>query len=1214
MRIMVKKDGDNVNIRPHINSIKENLKSKQAKKESKKESKTPKGSSSKKKKSLKPKKFGPHAPLSGGRWITVTDESSPLHGRHLYINSSGTILAGAVPQSMHGQKLGDLHKPHKGHKGVHNDLSDMNEKQLESIKEQANGLHGKLGEDHVVGQSAKILHDIADHYHMKAQAKAGIPHPKEKELHAKMKEMSPKELHSMAHDLDASEAEHDISKHYLTQKMMTDAPHPHMEWTHEDAQGMSVNQLKQEFDDNMKNIKDPDFQDEASQSYIKNANAIYNHYLTNLHGEKPYWGKVPHYGEAKYDGTIQSLKKKSLAELHEYQQELFKHYQNGQASDEHAKNLNEITNHFIQAKGGDASPLPKKKPTSPVHTEDLPGANKTLAGADKSDLAVWMSLQDKLINGGSHISPAIKEKAQKKKEVAEFYLDHLNETGKTWAESNGIENKSKLDVDKINGEATVGGKLKGGHGVDNGDGTVNFTFNGTHNGSSGTHTVTMPKEKFSAHADVTGAMDAFNHGKITVSTDHPHVGKNIGDYGITADGHVGWHTPIDHDGQGHSAEQLKELGHKMTQLIYYGDQNGNTNHDSVDAKKKVQKNLGDALHTNENFLKLSAAILGYGKYDTDLAETAEEKKSLAHKAVREIISNWAGTSANSNPLAIAVQLAAQEEFGSAGANIWYSDSVQKSAHTGYLNEHKEGLKAFLREQYNQTQKFFKDNGITHVPIIRGMSFSSKEEMKGITMNEVVKQNIALQPLSSFTSNPGTADTFTGTVTGGGGKYKILSAAMIPVERILGCPQTGFGCMNEQELVVIGPKEKNHDQFVTKAWSTYSGTGLSSYDLYKHLADFTGDKAKVAPKLDVSDKKKEKAPAKLKKPTKDYYHLAPYSNHVTQAVNAKHVVNDHGIDAFVHKVGNGYKISEGSTGKGITGAYKTQKAAIEVFHKMLQAHPQKIKDAVASTPKLSHEFTKSLRKKAEAVIHADKDLHNADWLKKTYDGYPVGSPEFNNWLKNTGYTMDKFKQLPAYKHMQMKKSVEEKGYYPSQRHAYKTNHKDPIYLPLNRLKTPYQTGKALDQDKIKENIAKINAGQSLAPVVIGYDYDLHDGHHRLEAAKACGHSHVPCVVGGRNERRTKAAEKRYRSVYKSVIKDGRLLVKKVADEDIDIITDHKWITVRGSRVLIHKETGKVVSDHPTLKGKTLVMKDKKEEVKKSMTKSFIDKVGRLLFRK
>lgn len=108
------------------------------------------------------------------------------------------------------------------------------------------------------------------------------------------------------------------------------------------------------------------------------------------------------------------------------------------------------------------------------------------------------------------------------------------------------------------------------------------------------------------------------------------------------------------------------------------------------------------------------------------------------------------------------------------------------------------------------------------------------------------------------------------------------------------------------------------------------------------------------------------------------------------------------------------------------------------------------------------------------------------------------------------------------------------------HAYATKHRDPIFIPLNRLDTLYQTEKALDEGKIRENVRRMKNKEPLEPVVVGYGSgekdgsraDVLDGHHRLEAAKRIGYTHVPCVVKGNNEKRVTAADKRYREVWKS----------------------------------------------------------------------------------
>ncbi|APZ82293.1 hypothetical protein [Bacillus phage SPO1L4] len=114
---------------------------------------------------------------------------------------------------------------------------------------------------------------------------------------------------------------------------------------------------------------------------------------------------------------------------------------------------------------------------------------------------------------------------------------------------------------------------------------------------------------------------------------------------------------------------------------------------------------------------------------------------------------------------------------------------------------------------------------------------------------------------------------------------------------------------------------------------------------------------------------------------------------------------------------------------------------------------------------------------------------------------------------------------------------------AERFSYKTNSEyGVIHIPVNRLKQVYQTDKALNPNKVKENMEKMKANAPLEPVEIGYNYDVHDGHHRWEAAKKLGHTHVPCKVKGSDSEKVKEAKKRYREVWKSEIVDfqeGRL---------------------------------------------------------------------------
>lgn len=132
------------------------------------------------------------------------------------------------------------------------------------------------------------------------------------------------------------------------------------------------------------------------------------------------------------------------------------------------------------------------------------------------------------------------------------------------------------------------------------------------------------------------------------------------------------------------------------------------------------------------------------------------------------------------------------------------------------------------------------------------------------------------------------------------------------------------------------------------------------------------------------------------------------------------------------------------------------------------------------------------------------------------------------------------------------------YNPSDRYAYRVHHHYSdrvIYIPLNRLSTPYQTDEATSPKKVSENVQKMKSGQPLRPIVIGYDHDIHDGHHRWLASERMGYTHVPCIVGGRNSRRVEAAEKRYRQMWKS---DG----------------EERWVTINGKHVQVDRN-GNVV---------------------------------------
>lgn len=149
--------------------------------------------------------------------------------------------------------------------------------------------------------------------------------------------------------------------------------------------------------------------------------------------------------------------------------------------------------------------------------------------------------------------------------------------------------------------------------------------------------------------------------------------------------------------------------------------------------------------------------------------------------------------------------------------------------------------------------------------------------------------------------------------------------------------------------------------------------------------------------------------------------------------------------------------------------------------------------------------------------------------------------------------------------------------PKDRYAYLVPHttdaSEVHYIPVNRLKMVYQTEQATNWDKVRENMEKMRAGQPLEPVVIGYDHDVHDGHHRWQAAKALDHTHVPCVCRGTNELVTQAAKERYGELWKSIIPDPtggdpfyggdtNLMFRGIGQREMDAITARGYVQSKG----------------------------------------------------
>jgi len=188
----------------------------------------------------------------------------------------------------------------------------------------------------------------------------------------------------------------------------------------------------------------------------------------------------------------------------------------------------------------------------------------------------------------------------------------------------------------------------------------------------------------------------------------------------------------------------------------------------------------------------------------------------------DFIGTWASSSSDEEPRSLAAQWVASEMFGGMegldleafvrGASG--RDSAMVVPDTESII-HKQGgmIAATLTAMHQGTQEAFERQGITHVKLYRGMKFGGDDSLpawvastrEDVTINEnnddghSFDTEMFLNPLSSWSTDGEIAhDLFAR-----GSNMGILLAAEFPVSRVIGTALTGFGCLEESEMVLIG---------------------------------------------------------------------------------------------------------------------------------------------------------------------------------------------------------------------------------------------------------------------------------------------------------------------------------------------------------------------------------------------------------------------------
>jgi DNA polymerase III epsilon subunit-like protein len=205
----------------------------------------------------------------------------------------------------------------------------------------------------------------------------------------------------------------------------------------------------------------------------------------------------------------------------------------------------------------------------------------------------------------------------------------------------------------------------------------------------------------------------------------------------------------------------------------------------------------------------------------EIDEKDDRYRDLFNQAVASVlIGHWAGNKTNE------VDKGIKKLFG---GNYRQGDSFATRGGGAVGDDIAE---SFVEIMYEDTQKMFASMGIKEVQLHRGMALdyeSPHGKAVAAKIREIVeaaseeqidewsreglqfkmeKVRTELRAASSFSSDPFVADAFA-EGEDEGPPIGVFSGA-VPVERILATPATGIGCLNEDEMVVIGGEDTDFE--------------------------------------------------------------------------------------------------------------------------------------------------------------------------------------------------------------------------------------------------------------------------------------------------------------------------------------------------------------------------------------------------------------------
>lgn len=220
----------------------------------------------------------------------------------------------------------------------------------------------------------------------------------------------------------------------------------------------------------------------------------------------------------------------------------------------------------------------------------------------------------------------------------------------------------------------------------------------------------------------------------------------------------------------------------------------------VAIKQQIVKDLAAKLKESDLTEDEIKAFLDAGFAD------AHHGHGLYQDAIASVLDQWAATSGDHNPEAIALQLRAREVFGLDDFQPPHWLQADGYGQTGILDsaekladEHKRVIDRILKTVYDHTQEKLKAANISSMVLYRGMGI--KKADYAAPLGELHTGTVRLQPLSSFSSSHSEAQFFAGQ-----SDVHVVSAMRVDRKNVFSTAITGPGCANELEFIVLGRKK------------------------------------------------------------------------------------------------------------------------------------------------------------------------------------------------------------------------------------------------------------------------------------------------------------------------------------------------------------------------------------------------------------------------